>query len=67
MWNGPAFATGISVGSTIAAVDSDIYDDDALKAAITRAKNDGNPIALVVKQDKIYRTVAVTWTEGLRY
>jgi predicted metalloprotease with PDZ domain len=66
-WNGPAFSAGISVGSTITAVDGDAYNDDALKAAITRAKNDGKPIALLIKQGKTYRTVAVTWTGGLRY
>ncbi len=67
VWDGPAFAAGISIGSTIAAVDGDVYGDDALKAAITRAKTDGKPIALLIKQGKIYRTVAVTWTGGLRY
>lgn len=66
-WDGPAFAAGISVGSTITAVDGDAYDDNTLKAAITRAKSDGRPIALLIKQGKAYRTVAVTWTGGLRY
>ncbi|WP_026046395.1 M61 family metallopeptidase [Sphingomonas sp. PAMC 26621] len=67
IWNGPAFAAGLSVGSKITAVDGDAYDDDGLKAAITRAKNDGKPITLLIKQGKTYRTVAVTWTGGLRY
>ena len=67
IWDSPAFAAGISVGSTITAVDGDAYDDDTLKAAITRAKGDGKPIALLIKQGKTYRTVAVAWTGGLRY
>ncbi len=67
IWNSPAFVAGMSVGSTITAVDGDTYNDEALKGAIMRAKNDGKPITLLIKQGKTYRTVAVTWTGGLRY
>jgi predicted metalloprotease with PDZ domain len=67
MWDGPAFAAGISAGSTLVAIDGETYSIDDLKAAITAAKGGTKPITLLIKQGEAYRTVQVQWNGGLRY
>ncbi len=67
MWDGPAFAAGISAGATLMAIDGEAYSDDDLKAAITAAKGGTRPIALLIKQGEAFRTVQVQWNGGLRY
>ncbi len=66
-WGGPAFKAGISVGSTLVAINGDKYDDDVLKAVITAAKGGTAPIALLIRQGDHFRTVDVAWNGGLRY
>src|SRR5699024_3832867 len=48
-WNGPAFKAGVSTGATLVAVDGKDYSGDALKSAITAAKNSKSPIKLTLK------------------
>jgi predicted metalloprotease with PDZ domain len=67
MWDGPAFAAGITAGSTLMAIDGEAYSDEDLKAAITAAKGGTKPINLLIKQGEAYRTVSVQWNGGLRY
>ncbi|PTQ13493.1 peptidase M61 [Sphingomonas oleivorans] len=67
VWDGPAFNAGITVGSTLVAVDGRSYSDDTLKSAIKAAKTSKQPIHLLVEQDDLYRDIAINWTEGLRY
>lgn len=66
-WNGPAFHVGLVHGNEIVAVNGMEYDGDALKDAITKAKNDKTPIQLLIKSDGAYRTVSIPYYEGLRY
>ena len=66
MWGGPAFKAGLTVGTTIVAVDGDAFSGDALKRAVTAAKAE-NPLELIVKSADRFRTVRVAWTGGLRY
>ena len=66
-WDGPAFNAGLTVGTTIVAVDGDAYSDDRLKEAITSAKGSSTPIRLLVKTSDIFRDVTVQWNGGLRY
>ena len=66
-WGSPAFAAGVSVGSTLIAIDGSKYDDDDLKRVITAAKGTTRPIALLIQQGNQFRTVDVAWTGGLRY
>jgi len=67
MWDGPAFNAGITVGTTLMAIDGESYSDDDLKAAITGAKGGDKPISLLIKQGDAFRTVEVKWNGGLRY
>ncbi len=66
-WNGPAYKAGLTVGQEIIAVDGIPYSEDALKTAITAAKNGTDPIRLTVKTDDRVRDVSVRWNGGLKY
>ncbi|GFZ86528.1 M61 family metallopeptidase [Dyella caseinilytica] len=66
-WNGPAFQAGMVPGLTIVAVNGRDFSTDALKDAITEAKNSQAPIELLVKNVDLYSTVKVDYHGGLRY
>lgn len=63
-WDSPAFDAGITVGTRIIAVNGRAYDSDDLKQAI-KAKR--APLSLLVRTGDIFRTVELTYTDGLRY
>ncbi len=67
VWDGPASKAGITVGTEIVAVNGNEFDADDLKDAITDAKSGTVPIQLLVKHDKIFRTVTIDYHGGLRY
>jgi predicted metalloprotease with PDZ domain len=67
IWDGPTFASGITVGTTILAVDGRAFDAEGLKSAITAAATSGKPIELLVKKGDRYTTVAITYRGGLLY
>jgi predicted metalloprotease with PDZ domain len=78
-WGSPAFQAGLSPGVQLMAVDGRAYKADRLKAAVTDAKNaaknaakdttnaSGLPIALLVKDGEVFKTVSITYTGGLRH
>ncbi|MFM9935819.1 MAG: M61 family metallopeptidase [Novosphingobium sp.] len=71
-WDGPGFRAGIVAGMQIVAVGGKAYDEETIKAAITAAKGTtdkgaGRPIELLVKRDDQYRTVQVSYHDGLRW
>jgi predicted metalloprotease with PDZ domain len=66
-WGGPLFEAGLAGGATIAAIDGEAYSDEALKAAITRAKTAKAPIRLLVREGKRVREVAIDYHDGLRW
>jgi len=66
-WDSPAFKAGLTVGQEIVAVNGVPYSDDAIKAAVTAAKDGTSPIRLTLKTEALVRDVSVTWTGGLRY
>jgi predicted metalloprotease with PDZ domain len=66
-WGSPAFKAGITLGTQIIAVTGDDYDADGLKDAITGAKSDMAPIALLLKRNDAYHTVSIPYHDGLRY
>jgi len=67
VWDGPAFKAGLTADVKIVAVNGEAYSPAVLKDAIDAAAGSGPPIALLVKRDDRYRTVAVDWHGGLRY
>lgn len=66
-WGGPLFDAGLAGGATIAAVDGEAYSDEAMRAAITRAKTAKAPIRLLVREGKRVREVAIDYHDGLRW
>ena len=48
-------------------MDGRAYKAERLKSAITAAKNSKAPIALLVKDGEVYKTVSIAWSGGLRY
>ena len=67
VWGSPAFQAGLTPTATLLAVNGRAYKADGLKQAITDAKVNGLPIALLVKSGDQYRTVNVAYRGGLRY
>ena len=67
MWDSPAFDAGLVEGVTIVAVNGQTYSADAIKDAITAAKDGREPIELLVKRGERYLTVPVAYHDGLRY
>lgn len=67
LWDGPAFKAGLSGNTTLLAVNGMAYTPKLLKAAIKAAKDSVEPINLLVKKGKQYRTVALDYHDGLKY
>jgi len=66
LWDGPAFAAGLTVGSKLLAVNGEAYSTDALKQAVA-ASASGMPVELLVKAGKHVRSVPIAYEGGLRY
>jgi predicted metalloprotease with PDZ domain len=67
LWGSPAFDAGIVNTAQIVAVNGEAYSADAIKAAITAAKDGSTPIELIVKRGDRYLTVPVAYHGGLRW
>jgi predicted metalloprotease with PDZ domain len=66
-WDSPLFNEGVTVSSTIIAVNGRQYSHDALRRAIREARGGREPIRLLIKRDDRYREVAIAYHDGLRY
>ncbi len=66
-WDGPAFNQGLTVAAQAIAVNGDAFSAEALRRAITAAKESAAPIELLVKSGDQYRTLAIGYHGGLRY
>ena len=64
VWDSPAFDAGLTVGSTLIAVDGRAYDVDDLKETIKSKKPQ---VSLLVKTGDFFRTVVFNYNGGLRY
>jgi predicted metalloprotease with PDZ domain len=67
LWDSPAFGAGLTVGSTLLAVNGRAFTTARLDAAITAAKSDPAPMELLLKKDDRYETVRLDYHDGLRY
>lgn len=67
MWESPAFRAGLASGPTLLAVNFQEYKPELLRAAITAAKERGEPIDLLVKDGAEYRVARIDYRGGLRY
>ncbi len=66
LWSSPAFAAGLTVGTTIVAVDGDAFSGEGLKRAVA-ATASGTPLDLIVRSGDRFRVVRIAWSGGLRY
>ncbi|MFT4091410.1 MAG: peptidase M61 [Asticcacaulis sp.] len=67
IWGSPAFEAGLGQGMTLVAVNGLAYDAETLQEAVTAAKASKAPLDLLIRRGRTYRTVSVTYHEGLRY
>jgi predicted metalloprotease with PDZ domain len=66
-WDSPAFKAGLAPGMTVVAVNDHEFDADALKDAVTAAKDGKQPIRLLVKSFDQYKTLSIDYHDGLKY
>ncbi|MEO5868003.1 MAG: peptidase M61 [Sphingomonas sp.] len=67
LWNGPAFRQALTIGDTITGVNGMTYSADRLKTAIVQAKDNKEPIRLLVKSGDRLRDIAIDYHGGPRY
>lgn len=67
IWDSPAFQAGLSPGMHLVAVNNRQFSLDELKSAVTEAKDQSTPIALLVKNFDTYQTLLINYHGGLRY
>jgi predicted metalloprotease with PDZ domain len=63
LWDSPAFAAGLTVGSRLVALNGRTFDADKFKAAIKARQ----PLSLLVRSGDVFRTVELQYDGGLRY
>ncbi|GAM97584.1 PDZ domain family protein [alpha proteobacterium U9-1i] len=66
-WDSPAFNQGVTVGTQVVAVNDVAFSAEALRRAISAAKDNPAPISLLLKNGDQYRTVSIDYHDGLRY
>ena len=66
-WGSPAFASKLTIGQTIVAIDGKTFSGEAIKAAVKGAKGTTRAIRLSIKRDDTLREVLVNYGGGLRY
>jgi predicted metalloprotease with PDZ domain len=66
VWEGPAFNAGLTSAAIVTAVNDRAFSLDVLRAEVA-ATADGRPLELLIKENDVYRRVAIAWTGGLRY
>jgi predicted metalloprotease with PDZ domain len=67
LWEGPAFKVGLTINTTLIAVNGKAYSAEALKSAITDAAKGGPLVELIVRNQDLFRTVRIDYRDGLRY
>jgi predicted metalloprotease with PDZ domain len=63
----PAFEAGVSSQMKIIGVNGRVYTQELLSDAVKSAKNNSQPITLLVVVDDYFRTCTITYHDGPRY
>ena len=66
-WDSPAFDAGVGTGMQVVAVNDLQYSAGELEEAVRAAKDDKQPIRLLLKDVDVYRTLSIDYHDGLRY
>jgi predicted metalloprotease with PDZ domain len=67
LWDSPAFEAGLTVGTTIVALDGEAFEPARLVDRIDDAAKTKKPIELLVKRGDEYRTVSIAYRGGNLY
>jgi predicted metalloprotease with PDZ domain len=67
IWDGPAFAAGLTNNDSIVALDGESFDGGKLVERIDEAATTRKPIELLVRRGDQYRTVSIPYYAGNRY
>ena len=67
LWEGPAFKSGLTVGTQIVAVNGLSFDADRLKTMVKNSKTAKDAIEFIVKNGERYSTVRIDYHDGSRY
>jgi len=67
LWEGPAYKSGLTVGTQVIAVNGIAFEADRMRNAIKDAQKTSGAIELLVKNGDRFRTVKIDYHDGLRY
>jgi predicted metalloprotease with PDZ domain len=67
IWDSPAFNAGLAVGAQIVGINGRTFDPDRMRDAIAAAKDQREPVHLLVESGDTVRAVDLDWHQGLRY
>ncbi len=67
VWGSPAFQAGLTVNTTLVAVNGRTPTPDLLKDAVSTAARGGDLVELIVRNGDRFRTVRLEYRDGLRY
>jgi predicted metalloprotease with PDZ domain len=66
-WGSPAYEAGLTIGTTLVAVNGREYRQERLREAIAVAKATHTPMELIVKSLDRYRVVRIPYYDGPKY
>jgi predicted metalloprotease with PDZ domain len=66
-WGSAAYQAGLTLGTTLVAVNGREYHPDRLREAIAAAHAEHMPIELIVKNLDRYRVIKIPYYDGLKY
>lgn len=66
-WGSSAFQAGIAPGMILVSVNGAAYTPEVLTDAILAAEKDKKPMELQVRDGDLYKTLSISYFEGLRY
>ncbi len=67
LWEGPAYKSGLTVGTQVIAVNGIAFEADRMRNAIKDAQKGSGAIEFLVKNGDRFRTVKIDYHDGLRY
>jgi predicted metalloprotease with PDZ domain len=67
LWEGPAYKSGLTVGTQVIAVNGIAFEADRMRNAIKDAQKGSGAIELLVKNGERFRTIKIDYHDGLRY
>ena len=63
----PAAKAGLGLGDTIVAVNDREFDSDVLNDELKAGAKSGQPMRLIVKREKVFRTLTIAYHDGPKY